>query len=134
MAAGYGAYLALLGGAGVPQPTYPPGTFPSASAPPVQTTQLSPQEEDAYQRWKATMPPRLQYEGDYDLRGFWRKNPKFSLDDPEAHMTDEFKLPNHPTFSNESRYFNEKNKHLAGHWEGNSYIPFDPRYKQRVDE
>jgi hypothetical protein len=97
-------------------------------------TTLSPSEERRYQTWKATLPERLQYEGDYDLRGFWKKNPTFSVDNPEQHMTDEFKLPNHKTFSNESRYYNEKTKHLGGHWEGDVYIPNDTRYKQRVDE
>jgi hypothetical protein len=104
------------------------------SADVTEVTALSPKDETAYQEWKNTLPKRLQYEGDYDLKGFWKKNPKWSPDDPEAHMTDEFKLPNHPTFSDESRYFNEKTKHLAGHWNGNSYIPFDTKYKKRVDE
>jgi hypothetical protein len=97
-------------------------------------TKLSPSEERRYQAWKATLPERLQYEGDYDLRGFWKKNPTFSVDQPEQHMTDEFKLPNHKTFSNESRYYNDRTKHLGGHWEGDIFIPNDTRYKQRVDE
>jgi len=97
-------------------------------------TTLSPSEEKRYQAWKATLPERLQYEGDYDLRGFYKKNPTFSVDTPGQHMTDEFKLPNHPTFSNESRYYNERTKHLGGHWEGDVFIPNDTRYKQRVDE
>jgi hypothetical protein len=100
----------------------------------VQTTKLSPAEETSYQRWKATLPERLQYEGDYDLRGFYKKNPGWSPDAPEAHMTDEFKLPNHKTFSDESRYYDAKTKHLGGHWEGNVYVPNDTRFKERVDE
>jgi hypothetical protein len=100
----------------------------------VQTTKLSPAEETSFQRWKKTLPARLQYEGDYDLRGFYKKNPNWSPDDPEAHMTDEFKLPNHKTFSDESRYYDAKTKHLGGHWEGNVYVPNDPRFKERVDE
>lgn len=97
-------------------------------------TQLSPGEEAAYQKWRSSLPKNLQFEGDYDLRGFYRKNPRFTVDDPSQHMTDEFKLPNHPTFSDESRYYNEQTKHLGGHWEGDVYIPNDTRYKQRVDE
>jgi hypothetical protein len=130
---GGATYAALLGGADGGASQYPTGTFPP-SAVEATPTQLAPAEEQQYQQWKGTLPPRLQYEGDYDLRGFYKKNPGWSLDQPEAHMTDEFKLPNHPTFSNESRYYNKKTHHLAGHWEGNSYIPFDERYKQRVDE
>jgi len=118
----FGSYAAFAG----QMQQYPPGTFAQ--------TQLSPQDEARFQAWKATLPPRLQYEGDYDLHGFYQQNPSWSLDQPEAHMTDEFKLPNHPTFSNESRRYNEATKHLGGHWEGNSFIPNDLRYRQRVDE
>lgn len=100
----------------------------------VQQTSLTPDAEGKYQLWKSTLPPRLQFEGDYDLRGFFQKNPNFSVNTPGEHMTDEFKLPNHPTFSNESRYYNEKTQHLGGRWYGDVYIPNDPRFKQRVDE
>ena len=88
----------------------------------------------AYQRWRATLPKNLQYEGDYDLRGFYQKNPAFSVDQPGQHMTDEFKLPNHPTFSDESKYYSPSTARLGGHWEGNVFIPNSLAYKQRVDE
>lgn len=100
----------------------------------VQQTRLQSSQEAAYQQWKATLPPRLQYEGNYDLRGFWQKNPNFSVDKPGQHMTDEFKLPNHPTFSDESKYFGPETRHLAGHWNGDVYTPYDPRFKDTVDE
>lgn len=102
-------------------------------------TTLAPDEEKAYQAWKGTLPPRLQYEGDYDLRGFYKKNPTFAVDKPGQHMTDEFKLPNHPTFSNESAYYNDDTKHLGGRWAqgrgGNwTFVPNDPAHKQMVHE
>lgn len=97
-------------------------------------THLMPDEEASYQKWKGTLPKRLQYEGDYDLRGFYHQNPMFSVKTPGQHMTDEFKLPNHQTFSNESRYYNDETKKYGGHWEGDVYIPNDTHYKQRVDE
>lgn len=97
-------------------------------------TRLMPDEEQRYQQWKAGLPKNLQYEGDYDLRGFFKKNPTFRPDVPGAHMTDEFKLPNHPTFSNESMYYNDKTAKMGGHWEGDVYIPNDTHFKQRVDE
>lgn len=102
-------------------------------------TALSPEEEAKYQAWKATLPPRLQYEGDYDLRGFYKENPTFSVDQPGQHMTDKFKLPNHETFSNESMYYNDATKHLGGAWQEGSggrsiYVPNDPTYKSRVVE
>lgn len=76
--------------------------------------------KDNYQTWKSKLPKNLQYEGDYDLKGFYKENPNFSAKKGE-HMTDKFKLPNHPTFSNESKYYREGMK--AGKWEGDKYIP-----------
>ncbi len=65
----------------------------------------------------------------YDYRLFFEKEPelakKLLTDDPEAHFTDIGKLPGHPTFSDESYYFNEENKNQAGRWEGEEYIPYD---------
>lgn len=97
-------------------------------------THLSPRDEAGYQHWKATLPKRLQYEGDYDLRGFYKKNPQFSVDVPGQHMTDEFKLPNHRTFSDESKFYNPGTMRFGGHWTGDVYNPNSLQYKQRVDE
>lgn len=90
--------------------------------------------DDGYEKWRAKLPARLQSDADYDLRGFYRKNPNWSPDAPDAHMTDEFKLPNHPTFSNESRYYNKSTERLGGHWAGNVFIPNDPGVKSFQDE
>ena len=98
------------------------------------TTQLSPAEESQYAAWKQKLPGRLQSESDYDLKGFWKKNPNWSPDNPEAHMTDEFKLPNHPTFSNESRYYNAATQNVGGRWNGDVYVPNNPGFKDGVDE
>lgn len=96
-------------------------------------TVLSPDEEKQYAAWRATLPKELQYEGDYDLKGFFKKNPTFHAD-PGQHMTDEFKLPNHPTFSNESKYYDPSTARMGGHWAQDVYVPNDTHYKQRVDE
>jgi hypothetical protein len=96
-------------------------------------TALPPAQEKAYQAWRAKLPRPLQYEGDYDLRGFYQANPTFKATAGQ-HLTDEFKLPNHPTFSDESRYYNADTAHLGGHWDGDVFVPNDPRYKQPVDE
>ncbi len=98
------------------------------------TTQLSPAEESQYASWKQKLPGRLQSESGYDLRGFWKKNPNWSPDNPEAHMTDEFKLPNHPTFSNESRYYNADTQNVGGKWNGDVYVPNNPGFKDGLDE
>jgi len=90
--------------------------------------------DTAYQNWRNKLPKNLQYEGDYDLYSFWKENPTWSPDTPGAHMTDKYKLPNHPTFSNESMYFNKSNKDSAGYWQDNMYIPYNPKVKDTVRE
>lgn len=101
-------------------------------------TVLQKGEEAKYQKWKSSLPTRLQYEEDYDLKGFWKENPTWSPSVPGAHMTDKYKLPNHPTFSNESVYFNNATKDRAGHWlETDSswnYIPYNPSVKDTIIE
>lgn len=66
----------------------------------------------------------------YDYKGFYEEDIdrawKMLEEDPEAHFTDKFKRPNHPTFSDESIYSNDITK--GGHWaepsNGNAfYIP-----------
>jgi hypothetical protein len=65
-------------------------------------TPLTPDEEAAFASWAKAGgkdPERERY--DYDLQGYFKKNPGPMS---EGHLTDEFKKPNHPTFSNESIY------------------------------
>ncbi len=119
--------------------TPPAAPLPDTQPPPfVPSTQLSPDQETSYQAWKATLPQNLQSEDDYDLRGFYQKNPTFSAADPAQHMTDEFKLPNHKTFSDESRYYNAQTAPYGGHWtrEGNNdvFVPNDLSKKQKIVE
>lgn len=84
--------------------------------PKINTTKLAPEEEKTFSEWKSKLPTRLQDETTYDLKGFWKENKNFSLDNPDAHLTDKFKLPNHSTFSNESVYYNPKTKKYGGSW------------------
>src|SRR4029078_4835952 len=71
------------GPAGMPDATPGPDIAPpdisvdAISGPDKTGTRLSPGEEGNYQAWKASLPKELQYEGDYDLRGFYKKNPNF---------------------------------------------------------
>jgi hypothetical protein len=102
-------------------------------------TALAPDEETAYKKWKATLPPRLQSETDYDLRGFFKENPTFSVNTPGQHMTDKFKLPNHETFSNESKYYNDQTAIKGGTWSegpnGTSiFTPNDPKRQPIVED
>lgn len=56
----------------------------------------------------------------YDYRTFWKENldgmaDRMLTDDADAHFTDRYKLPGHPTFSNESMYSNDETP--GGSWE-----------------
>ena len=68
-------------------------------------TTLTPAEETAFQRWAAKNRVRLDagWNEDYDMRGLWKANPNATPDE-RGHWPDTFKLPNHPTFSNQSIY------------------------------
>jgi len=107
-----------------PQET-PQAPTPQEATPVVQAqasgTVLAKEQEASFQKWKETLPSRLQSESDYDLKGFWLENPNWSPNDPDAHMTDKFKLPNHPLFSVESKYYKEGMK--SGYWKGDEYVP-----------
>lgn len=67
-------------------------------------TKLTPQQEAGYLDWKAKNRPN-DSGMDYDLRGAYlaQLNP-----DNRGHLDDEFKFPNHPTFSTGSKYSTEK--------------------------
>ncbi len=78
-------------------------------------TQLSPDEEPAYQQWKASLPENLQNENNYDLRGAFKANAEKSAND---HLPDDFKKPNHPTFSTQSKYHGVDG-YEGGEWQSN---------------
>lgn len=63
-------------------------------------TKLSKEDETLFQQWAATNP-RLGNTYDYDARGFWKSGAGAA---DNGHGSDEFKKPNHPTFSDESMY------------------------------
>lgn len=72
-------------------------------------TKLSPQEESEFQTW-AKQKNREKDLFDYDLRGAWKDNVQEA---ENGHLPDTYKKPNHPTFSDESKYA-EKGNH--GKW------------------
>ncbi len=100
-------------------------------------TKLTREQEKAYQKWRAKLPKPLQYEGDYDLRGLFKENPK-AKPSSNLHFPDTYKLPNHPTFSNESIYFTSLTKNQGGFWQETdssfNYIPYNPLLKDTVIE
>ena len=73
-------------------------------------TQLTPAEEKQFQAW-ALANNRVNDTYDYDLRGFWKSGNQFS---DNGHGSDQFKKPNHPTFSNQSIYSTEEAQ--GGSW------------------
>jgi hypothetical protein len=66
-------------------------------------TPLSPEERGAYKDWakQGGKNPDLE-EKDYDLPGYFKSGGK--LGGKDEHLTDQFKKPNHPTFSDQSQY------------------------------
>jgi hypothetical protein len=53
-------------------------------------------------------------EHDYDLRGYYKAGGQLAPAGSQSHLPDTFKKPNHPTFSDESKYSGPGNE--GGHW------------------
>jgi lysozyme len=96
-----------------------------------------------FNTWYKTVNPNFADTTAYDLRQAyqnlsfkdlenWRINPD------KYHLPDTYKYPNHPTFSDESIYFNPKTKKYAGHWTETdsswNYVPYDTTFKKLVVE
>jgi hypothetical protein len=111
-----------------PQPTALDAMLPF---PRVQTEYLRPDQEIAYRAWmraightrEAGFAVRPDFSGEnYDYRGFFKKYGPVRLGQGQ-HLTDEFKLPSHPTFSNESVHATGRALDYAGSWKGEVYTP-----------
>lgn len=64
-------------------------------------------------------------EKDYDLRGAWLGGFKPG----SGHGTDQFKKPNHPTFSEESQYSSAL--HPGGRWTDDTFVPSPQMYSDQ---
>ena len=73
-------------------------------------TPLSQDEEQKFLEWAKGREQDLK---DYDLRGFWKSGLHAAAN---GHLTDQFKKPNHPTFSDGSIY-NGVDGYQGGKWE-----------------
>ena len=73
-------------------------------------TKLSPADEEKFLRW-AQGVGRVGDTADYDLRGAWQSGAQEAAN---GHLPDTYKKPNHPTFSNESRYSSPER--AGGEW------------------
>lgn len=74
------------------------------------TTKLTKAEEEDYQDWKEKYAAS-QSDVDYDYRGAFKAGLK---PNSRGHLSDKFKKPNHPTFSDESIYSTKETP--GGHW------------------
>jgi hypothetical protein len=109
--------------------------------PPSQTTVLEPEQEAAYRNWMqdightydAGFAVSPDFTGEnYDYRGYFKKYGPVKIGEDE-HLYDEFKLPTHPTFSDESIYATGEAAKFAGRWEGETYIPSPNRKIGGID-
>lgn len=91
-----------------------------ATQPQPYETSLTPQEEQAFAQWKQQYAPRDSGQ-DYDLRGAFKAG--LQPDPQTGHWSDQFKKPNHPTFSNLSQYAVGADAAKAGSWNGDQFIP-----------
>ena len=77
-------------------------------------TELTPEETANFNSWANQQPRNIDDEKyDYDIQGWWKNNQSQSLND--GHLIDQFKKPNHPTFSDQSQYHG-KNGLQGGTW------------------
>jgi len=92
-------------------------------------TELTPEAEKRFQLWAQEVSQGLGKDilmdlYDYDLRGYFLD---MAERDEGGHGPDTYKKPNHPTFSNESKYHGSKNplggKWLGGKWGENTFKP-----------
>ena len=74
-------------------------------------TQLSSEEEAKFQDW-AKANPKLGNTYDYDARGFFQAGANAA---GNGHGSDQWKKPNHPTFSDQSQY-SGVGGNVGGHW------------------
>lgn len=84
-------------------------------------TPLSPEDEARFQAWgqqQAARDPDGRNPAadvyDYDMRGFWRGGAPLAAN---GHAGDQFKKPNHPTFSDQSQYHGQDG-YQGGQWGG----------------
>lgn len=72
--------------------------------------QLGPNTENMYKSW--AMENQVPQSNDYDMRGYFMgqmtgdpaAHSGMDSSDLKLHFTDKWKMPNHPSFSNESMY------------------------------
>jgi hypothetical protein len=82
-------------------------------------TELTKEEQKDFDKWVAKESKQqgrdiMMDKGAYDIQGFW-KSGDWKKRDADNHGTDTWKKPNHPTFSNQSKY-NGAGGLYGGNW------------------
>jgi hypothetical protein len=87
-------------------------------------TKLSPEQEQQFQDWVKFRKPKASEEN-YDLRGAWMESLQ---PDENGNLPDKYTKPNHPFFTENSKYAQGNDKQLAGKWDekGNFIEPEEP--------
>ena len=90
-------------------------------------TELTPLQEKSFDQWLKSESKRQKRDmskdlEDYDLRGFWMSHGQ--KDKQTGHGPDTFKKPNHPTFSEDSKYHGIPDG-MGGMWSGGRWIGDD---------
>ena len=91
-------------------------------------SKFTPEMEKEFQNWYAERAKNMGLNPNpdhpkhfYDTRGAWLAGERSTTD----HLPDKYKLPGHPTFSDQSTYYRPGMK--AGKWEGGKYIPIEAK-------
>lgn len=90
-------------------------------------TKLNAKDELRFQSWirKSGITDLDHPDSHYDYRGFWRST-EGAPHKAGTHFPDTYKLPGHPTFSVESKYYTP-GVTPAGRWAGDTFIPPEKR-------
>ena len=88
-------------------------------------TQIPINKVTLYNKWFNSLPSDIRNTDNYDMQGYWLNMVDGRNESREEgeHFPDTYKKPNHPTFSNQSQYKNNK----AGSWivKNNNYVGFN---------
>lgn len=100
-------------------PQMPPELYQQVANDPRFNTQVPPELQEQYEQWRQQNVPQGDNGEDYDYGGAFMDNEQRK--GPNGHLTDAYKKPNHPTFSNESEY--DTGLYPAGQWQGETFQP-----------
>lgn len=110
------------------------------------TTRLNPEDEQSFRNWYSGYSASHGVDPDpddpehyYDLRGWWKESTPservITVNDPDAHLSDKYKRPGHPTFSDESIYHDPGDpRTTGGHWNEMGFFRPSEYQKEHMDD